>query len=165
MNFPTAAYISIMMSCMLLASCSKQGNPDEKTMSPPPPTHSKMCKIVDLGEASDAVKKQLPNNQLISLQGISSPKTLVWQDTNTQQIYFATKIMGAQGKLFYMDKLKTGETPSIKSNFQGTLMLWKHLPINLLKSMKRQFKEQWGVEIDENKTYILKANEKPAGCK
>ncbi|MBN2716219.1 MAG: hypothetical protein JXX14_10220 [Deltaproteobacteria bacterium] len=147
-----------------LIGCSNKTDSAAAPASPPPPVHDGMCQIVDLGEASSAIEKPLPNNQYVALEGMSSPKTLVWQDVKTQQIYFATKIMGAEGRLFYMDTLKTGETPKIKTKFTGTLLLWKHLPEALLMSMKTQFKEQWDVDVDVNTTYILKANEKPVGC-
>ena len=156
--FVLIAFISIIFGCS-----NKNRNAKQKE-SPPAPVHNGMCELKNLGEASSAVEKKLPNNQYVELQGMSSPKTLIWQDTQTGQIYFATKILGAEGKLFFMDKLKTGEKPAIRSTFTGTLMLWKHLPKGLLVSMKAQFKEQWGVAVDENSTYILKADEKPDGC-
>ncbi|MBN2343574.1 MAG: hypothetical protein JXX29_18450 [Deltaproteobacteria bacterium] len=157
--------LMIIVIIIVLGCNPNKPSADEAIVSPPPPTHDGMCVLKELGEASDAIEKKLPNNQYVSLQGMSSPKTLVWQDMTTQQIYYATKIMGAEGKLFYMAKLKTGEKPSIKSNFLGNIMLWQHLPTDLLRSMKTQFKNQWGVEIDEKNTYIILADEKPKGCK
>lgn len=158
-------YLPIFLSFVLHFGCKSTNTSTESKNSPPPPTHNGMCNLTDLGEAADAVEKQLPNNQYVTLSGMSSPKTLVWQDVKKQHIYYATKIMGAQGKLFYMDELQTGQKPTIKSTFVGTLMLWKHLPIDLLNSMKAQFKDHWGVEVDENTTYILTATQKPKGCK
>ena len=154
----------IMVLSAFLIGCKNKKNDNNNSASLPPPVHDGMCNMQNLGEASSAVEKKLPNNQYVELEGMSSPKTLVWQDVKTQQIYYATKILGAEGKLFYMAKLKVGETPTIHSKFTGTLLLWKHLPKSLLVSMKKQFKEQWGVDVDENSTYILKANEKPNGC-
>ena len=155
----------LVTSVSIPFGCGNNKNHNEQTKSAPAPVHEGMCDLKNLGEASSAVEKELPNNQYVELEGMSSPKTLVWQDTQTQQIYFATKILGAEGKLFFMDKLQTGQKPEIRSTFIGTLMLWKHLPKGLLVSMKAQFKEQWGVDVDENSTFILKANEKPEGCK
>ncbi|MBN2528613.1 MAG: hypothetical protein JXR76_19645 [Deltaproteobacteria bacterium] len=145
--------------------CGNKKKADANTPYSPAPQHDGMCQMMNLGEASDAVEAELPDNQYVNMQGMSSPKTLIWQDLKSKQIYFATKVMGAQGKLFYMEKLATGQTPTIKSSFTGTLLLWKHLPPSLLQSIKKQFKEQWAVEIDENATYILMANQKPQGCK
>ena len=147
-----------------LFGCNTKKKSDDSVLTSPASKHNGMCQQINLGEASDAVEKQLPNNQYVSLQGMSSPRTLVWQDTKTQKVYFAAKIMGAKGKLFYMEELPTGKMPSIKSSFSGTLLLWKHLPGNLLTSMKAQFKAQWGTNIDIERTHILVANQKPDGC-
>ena len=156
--------IFIVFSCISIG-CGSKKNAADNLNSPPAPIHDGMCELVKLGEASSAVEQKLPDNQYVEMEGMSSPKTLVWQDLNTKQLYFAAKVMGAEGKLFYMDELKVGETPQIKTTFTGTLLLWKHLPKGLLRSMKKQFKEQWGVDVDENTTYIIKANKKPDGCK
>jgi hypothetical protein len=155
----------IMFAFFFLSiGCSKNNQNNREQQTPPPPVHGNMCKLIDLGEASDAVEKPLPNNQFATIQGMSNPKTLVWQDKQTGQIFYATKLMGAQGRLFYMAGLETGEKPTIKSVFTGTLLLWKHLEKSLQLSMKKQFHDQWGVDVDVDHTYIMIADKKPEGC-
>ena len=149
---------------LIFIGCTKNEGTVQNQPSPPPPVHENMCNLVDLGEASDAIKKSLPNNQFATLQGMSNPKTLVWQDAKNGQIYYATKLMGAEGRLFYMARLKPGEKPTIKSSFTGTLLLWKHIEKGLQLSMIKQFHDQWGVDVNVDNTYIVIADQKPEGC-
>jgi hypothetical protein len=149
---------------LIFIGCSGKDRDEQEQLSPAPPVHDHMCELIDLGEASDAVEKPLPNNQFATVQGLSNPKTLVWKDMKTGQIYYATKIMGAKGRLFYMASLGVGEKPTLKSEFTGTMLLWKYLERPLQLSMKKQFHDQWGVDVDIDHTYVIVADKKPEGC-
>ena len=96
---------------------------------------------------------------------MSSPRTLVWQETEIGKVYYATKVMGAEGRLYYMQEIPRGEAPVIKEEFEGTILLWKHLDNTLAKSMQSQFKAQWDADVDPENTYMIIGNRKPTGCR
>lgn len=124
------------------------------------------CVAIDLGEASDIIPsgKALPDNQLVRIQGITSPKTLIWQDSKTKKVYYVAKILGAGGKLLYSQELGPGEEPRILSSFQGTMRRWSSLPKEDAIPMAKALEKEWGVKIDVDKTYLVKGDTKPAGC-
>jgi hypothetical protein len=95
--------MAVLLISAALISCSKQVSSKPSDGSVPLPRHAGMCKKINLGEASDLIEQsKIPDNQYCTIQGLSNPKLLMWQDTQTSKIYFATKLMGAQGRLFYM---------------------------------------------------------------
>ncbi|MBN2802675.1 MAG: hypothetical protein JXR91_06250 [Deltaproteobacteria bacterium] len=152
----------LMIFLSSLCSCAEKDTKDKSTSAP---ISQKLCKMIDLGEASDLIeKKDIPDNQYCKIGGISDPRILMWQDMTTSKIYFATKVMGAQGRLFYMQELNPGEKPALKEGFEGTITKWSSIDKTLSQSMAEQFKNKWDVTITPADTYIIMGNKKPDGC-
>jgi len=157
-------FLHAALTAALLSGC--QNSRSEKApANQPPPRQDGMCTLQELGEASDLVEAgRIPDNQYGRISGMSDPKTLVWQDARTKKVFFAAKVLGAEGRLFYMEELQTGSLPGLRESFTGTILKWPHLHPELAAALEGQFRSQWNVEIDKAQTYIIRGGEKPGGC-
>ena len=151
--------VAFVVSSVATASCGKDA-------PPPPPPDPKRCEIADLGEASDAIAKgPLPDDKMVRVTGINSPKSLVWQDPTTKQAYFVARITGAEDRwLYYMQPLGVGETPKVLSVFEGHLQRWDSMPKEKAIPIAGALKKNYQAEIDFTKTWLITAGSKPDGC-
>lgn len=154
--------------CVALAVLSSGCKSSEST-SPSVPSNANdpaRCVAVDLGEASDIIPSgmAIPDNQLVKIQGITSPRSLVWQDAASKKVYYVAKIMGTGERLLYSEELAPGQEPRILSDFEGTIHLWSHLPKEDGPPMAKALEKEWGVKLDVDHTYLVQGGTKPAGC-
>jgi hypothetical protein len=163
----TSATLTIAATLFSLASLAGcKGGQDGSPATPANAGDPARCVALDLGEASDIVQsgKAIPDNQLVKIQGITSPRSLVWQDAATKKVYYVAKIMGTGERLLYSEELAPGQEPRILSEFEGTIRLWSHLPKEDAVPMAKALEKEWGVKIDEERTYLIEGGTKPRGC-
>jgi len=153
-----ALVLTAALLCLSLASCSR----DEAKAAALDPAR---CSLRELGEATTAMESgKLPTDQLVHMEGITHPGTLVWKDAKSGAVNYVTRVMGTGQKLFYMQQIENGEEPGILSDFQGTLLRWTDMPREESAPMARALKDEWKVDVIPEGTYILKGGTKPLGC-
>jgi len=157
---PIVSAISVL-ALAAVAACGES----ERSPAPPPPDPAR-CKIADLGEASDAIAKgPLPDDAMVRMTGLNSPKSLVWQDPATGRTYFVSRVTGAEGRwLYYMQELDVGETPKVLSVFEGHIQRWDRLPQPQAVPMAAALKKDYHLDIVPDQTYLITAGAKPEGC-
>lgn len=156
----TRPIVSAISLCAL-AACGE----GERPPAPPPPDPAR-CEIADLGEASDLIASgKVPDDKMVRLTGISSPKSLVWQDAATGRTYFVSRVTGAADRwLYYTQELDVGETPKVLSVFEGHIQRWDQLPKQQAVPMAAALKKEYHLDIVPEQTYLITAGSKPEGC-
>jgi hypothetical protein len=151
--------VSLAFVTLAVSSCGESA-------PPPPPPDPARCEIADLGEASDLIAKgPLPDDKMVRVTGISSPKSLVWQDAATKQAHFVSRVIGAEGRwLYYMQELGVGETPKVLSEFEGHLRRWEELPQKQAVPMAAALERDYKIKIDPANTWLITNGAKPEGC-
>jgi hypothetical protein len=121
---------------------------------------------MDLGEASDVIPsgRPIPDGQLVRLQGITNPKSLIWREEAKGTTHYVAKIMGTGERLLYTEEIPVGGEPRILSEFEGTIRLWRYLPASYSEPMAKALANDWGVQIDPARTYLVQGGVKPSGC-
>jgi hypothetical protein len=152
--------VAVLLSLWTATACSRP--PEE-----PAPLESRdpaRCSLVNLGDAEDWTDKQFPDDQMITVGGISNPIILVWRDSRSGQVFYVTRVAGTGARLLYMARLSPGETPVARSSFSGTIQRWKQLPPDLTRSMSAAIRAQWDVQLNPDDTWVISAGQKPEGC-
>jgi hypothetical protein len=88
----------------------------------------------------------------------------VWKEKQTGNIYYITRVMGTQKRLYYMEELAPGEAPVLKSLFVGHLLRWDRLPERRAAELTKALLTEYKLEVEPDKTYLLFGGQKPAGC-
>jgi len=154
-------WISALLGVALLAI----GCGGESATEPQDAPNPARCELAKLGEAADLVESgKIPNDQLVEVEGIADPRTLVWREQKTGKIYFITRIMGTQKRMYYMEQLAPGEAPKLKSLFVGHLRRWDKLPPHEAKPMAQALLTEYKLQVEPEKTYLLAGGVKPDGC-
>ena len=152
----------LVLACVGALGCGSEGAGEQAA---PVASDPQRCVLAELGEAADLVESgRLPDDRLVSLQGIADPRTLVWKDQTTGDIHYITRVMGTQQRLYYMEQLAPGQAPAIKSEFVGHLRRWDRLPEREAAPIARALLTEYKLQVDPEKTYLLVGGAKPAGC-
>lgn len=154
--------LALVLICAGALGCGGEGTGEQ---SAPAAADPQRCALAELGEAADLVESgRLPDDQLVALQGIADPRTLVWKDQQTGDIFYITRVMGTQQRLYYMEQLAPGQAPAIKSEFVGHLRRWDKLPEREAVPIARALLTEYKLQVEPEKTYLLVGGAKPAGC-
>jgi hypothetical protein len=146
----------------LLSGCQANETSDPQRIAEPDPAR---CEAADLGEAADLFAKgDPPSGCLARIDGLTDPRTLVWKDEATGAVFFITRVMGTQRRLYYMAPVKPGEEPKALSVVEGHLQRWSDLEPRKGVTLSRALEREYSLKIDPQKTYLLTAGEQPAGC-
>lgn len=152
---PIDLSLAIILAVMPpLIACKKQ----------PDPTR---CKIVDIGDSMDLVKDgqlELKSDQMVFSQGMADPRALRWLNKSSGEVYSITRLMGTQQRLFFLQRLKSDQTASIKTEFRGHLLRWDELPKSQSVPIAKALASQYNIQIDPQQTYLINADSKPEGC-
>jgi hypothetical protein len=131
----------------------------------PPPPDPARCEVASLGEAADLFEKgDPPSGRLTRIDGLTDPRTLVWKDEATGGVFFITRVMGTERRLYYMAPVKPGEEPRALSVVEGHLQRWSDLEPRKGATLSRALEREYSLKIDPQTTFLVTAGEKPAGC-
>jgi hypothetical protein len=154
-------FLSIFLTAAAVLPLSCRSSSPEATQS----KDQARCKPVDLGEATDLVQQgQLSDDRMAVVQGIADPRILVWRDSKTGNIFYITRIMGTEQKLFYLRQIGVDEKPGIESEFLGHLLRWDKLPLERSLPIANALATQYRINIKPESTYVIDADGKPSGC-
>ena len=139
----------------------------EKTTDPPGglDRDPARCEVAELGEAADLFEKgDPPSGRIARIDGLTDPRTLVWKDETTGAIFFITRVMGTQRRLYYMAPVKPGEEPRALAVVEGHLQRWSDLEPKKGVTLSRALEREYSLKIDPAVTFLITAGEKPSGC-
>ena len=146
--------IVLVLAASLLVACG--GEEDAGSASRRAAPTAKQCALAELGEAADRVAAgDLPSRQYAKLTGLTDPRTLVWQDERTKDVFYITRVMGTERRLYYMEQLETGEEPVPKSTLVGTITRWSELPPERGVVLARALKREYDLEIEPERTWLM----------
>jgi hypothetical protein len=147
-----------------LSACGDDGNPLAQATDDTPPDPAR-CDAMDLGEAADLFSKgDPPSGRIARIDGLTDPRTLVWKDEATGAVFFITRVMGTERRLYYMAPVKPGEEPKALAGVEGHLQRWSDLDPRKGATLARALEREYSLKIDPKVTFLLTAGEKPAGC-
>ncbi|MCP4604919.1 MAG: hypothetical protein GY847_31090 [Proteobacteria bacterium] len=160
MTFRFFATFTILLSVVVWTSC-KKGSHDEASSKKDPAR----CDIIDLGEAADLVENSsIKDDKMVFVHGIAHPHSLVWRDQRTGNVYYITRVMGTEQKLFFLKRVPDGEKPRVLSEFRGHLLRWNKLPLERSAPIAAALASQYNIHIKSESTYVIDGNGKPEGC-
>ena len=123
------------------------------------------CTITDIGDAMVFIENgNIDSNRMVHTEAIPDQHSLIWKDKKSQEIYYITKLMGTQQKLFFKKRLVSGEKPGFVASFAGHLLRWDELHQTESIPIAKALDSEYGIQIIPDQTYLINADTKPKGC-
>lgn len=152
-----AAFPLHTLSCKSVSETEKQDSN---------PTDPSRCVVEDVGEAADFILKPgLRDDRMVVAHGLANPQALIWRDDNIKKTFYIARVLGTEKRLYYLRPVADDETPGVASHFEGRFLKWSHLDPRRRVLLSDALRQNYNIEFEHDKTYIIIHGERPEGCR